>query len=92
MGDAAADDLMGLHCAERFVFQLDRAAARPEQTGESFQRRRLARAVAAEQRDQLAPRDAEGHAFERVNRVVVDVDGVNVEHFSTNRRFPDKLR
>ena len=51
----------------------DRAVGRPQEPGDRAQGRRLARAVRADQRDQLALRDRQRHALEGADVAVADV-------------------
>src|SRR5438094_9317221 len=83
MGDTAAHDLMGVGFLQRSSFEIDGALARPQQTGERFQGGGFARAVGAEQRDQLSFFDGERDALQSMNGVVVHVDAANREHSPT---------
>ena len=53
--------------------------ARLEQPGDRLQGRRLAGAVGADQRDDLAAADLERHALQRVDVAVVGVDVLELE-------------
>ena len=58
------------------ALEADRALARVEQAADRLERRRLARAVGADERDDLAPADLDRDALEGVDVAVVGVDVV----------------
>ena len=65
-----------ISCAGRFVIsslEADRPLARPVEPVDRAQRRRLARPVRADQRDDLPIAHLQRHALERVDRAVVRV-------------------
>ena len=69
--------------------EADPAAPRMVEPVDRAQRRRLAGAVRAEQRDDLAVAHLEGDALERVDRAVVGVDALELED---RRRRPRPSR
>src|SRR5262249_16935804 len=74
VGDAEPDDGMRRDSDERGALEDDVAPARGEHPGDGAERGRLARAVIAEQRDDLALSHAKGHALERPDLAVGDVE------------------
>ena len=78
--DAVLDDLVRGRAGDVLAEEGDGAALGREQPGYRAQRRGLSRAVRADERDDLALSDFEAHAFERVDRAVVDVDVVDFQH------------
>ena len=79
LGDAAGDDVVRGVVGDVLAAEPDLAAARVVEPVDRAQGRRLARAVGAEQRDDLAVAHLERHALERVNRAVVGVDVFELE-------------
>jgi hypothetical protein len=67
------------------------SAVQPQQARKGFQRGRLARAVGAQHRDQLAFLDGERNSFQSVYGAVVDVNVLNLEHLPPTFRAPSKL-
>jgi hypothetical protein len=59
MSDTSTNDVMGLDFIESVAVELDRAARGAQKPGESFECRRLARAVGAQQGHEFAPLDIE---------------------------------
>ena len=59
--------------------EVDAALARAEQSGDRVQRGGFARAVCADQRDDLALIHREGNALDCVNRAVINVDIVDFQ-------------
>src|SRR5438094_10107967 len=90
VSNTAAHDLMGVGFLQRSSFEIDGAPATPQQTGERFQGRGFARAVGAEQRDQLPFFDGERDALECMNAIVVLVDAVPREHSPTTYLARDR--
>ena len=75
--DAAADDLVGIDAVDALAVEHDLAARDLavlglEQSGDRLQRRRLARAIGAEQRDDRAFRHLEAQAAQHQDDVVID--------------------
>src|SRR5438105_1300001 len=64
---------------DRFARERDLAAARLHEARDCAQRRRLARAVRADKRHDLALVDRERYALERVDAAIVHVELVDVE-------------
>ena len=67
----------GVRLVDALAVELDRAlrhlaALGVEQVGDRLQRRRLARAIRAQQRDDAAARHGERHALQHQDHVVVD--------------------
>ncbi len=79
--DAALDHHVRRHARERLIVQRERAPRRHEQSRDRAERRRLPRAVVAEQRHDLALADLEPHALERGDLAVGDVDVVKAQHW-----------
>ena len=77
--DAAARDLVGRRVRHVAPVEHDGAVRRLDQTGDRLQQRRLAGAVGAEQRDDLAFVDLEVHAEQHLHAVVVHVDVADEE-------------
>src|SRR5262249_19031986 len=86
--DAAEDDVVGRDAEERGALQPHVAAPRGEQSGHRLQRGGLARAVVAEEGDDLARAHPEGHALEGMDLAVVDVEILDLEHASLSPRPP----
>ena len=62
------------------AFQIDRALFRRQDTADGVERRRFARAVGADEGDDLALLHCQGNALQRVDAVVVGVDVFECEH------------
>ena len=80
VGDAAVDHLPCRQAADALAVEADLAARRGEQAGDGAQGGGLAGAVRADQRHHLRGRDLQCHAPQRLDRSVVDVDVVDLEH------------
>ena len=74
VADPARRDPLGSRVGDVVAFDGDGAVARSHQTRHGAQQRRLARAVRAEQRDDLARGDVEVDAEEHLHAVVLDVE------------------
>src|SRR2546425_3252637 len=72
--DAEPDDLVRRELREVLAAERQLPGAWPQHAGDRAKRGGLARAVAADERHDLALLDAEGHALERVDVAVVGVD------------------
>src|SRR5262249_34932996 len=70
LDDAGPDDLVGAGPGQVAAVEPDRSRPRREQVRDRVQEGRLARAVAAEQRDELARADLERHAPENLDAAV----------------------
>ena len=90
MGDAELDDLLGRQAVDAPAVEPDFAGARRRQARDRAQRRRLARAVGADQGHDVARADLDRHALEGGDLVVMDVDvGQAKQHV---RRRQDRPR
>jgi len=78
--DPARDDLVRGDAGERVAVEDDGAAARDEEARDGLERGRLAGAVVAEQRHDLAAADLERDAAQRVDLAVVHVQRFEPEH------------
>ena len=92
MGNAPANNRMGFDFLESDAFEHDTAAARPEETRKGFQRGRFTGAVGAQQSNELAALDRERDASEGVDRLIVDVQVVNLEHVRPMNPDLNRLR
>src|SRR5438128_1751327 len=73
-------DLVGAAAVDGPPMKLDRARSRPEIAHDRPQGRRLARAVATDQADDLTGPDLERHAAQDVARLDEDVDAGEAQH------------
>ena len=78
--DAEAHDRVRPQRADRLAVEPDAAAAGPHQAADRAQQRGLARAVGAEDADQLAALDPQRHLLQRADRAVVDREAVDLKH------------
>jgi len=74
MREATRDDLVRAEPGDQAAVELDGALRRLDEPGDRTQRRGLAGAIRADQRDDLALLDGERHALERMDPTVVDVE------------------
>ena len=81
----AADDLVRRRHRDVAPLEADAALAGAVEPVDRAKRRRLARAVGADQRHDLACADPERDALERVDRAVVEVDVVQLEDVAGGR-------
>src|SRR5581483_6290607 len=79
LADAQLDDLVRRHPVQPAPFQRDRPDPRAQEAGDRLQQRRLASAVRADQRHDLARVDPDRDAPQRVDVAVVRVDLVDDE-------------
>ena len=79
LADAELDDLVRTEAVDPLAAQPDLALARLEQPGDRPQCRGLARAVRADEGDDLALLDVDRDAAQGVDRAVVGVDVVELE-------------
>src|SRR6266571_5018193 len=77
--DPAPHDLVRRRPRDVLVFEEDRASARTVETVDRAERRGLARAVRADQRDDLACTDLQRDPLQRFDRAVERVDVLDVE-------------
>ena len=75
-----AQDGIGLPRRQRRALPGDRASAHGDDAGDGQQRRAFARAVRAEQRDDLALADLEREALQHFDRAITGVDLVELQH------------
>src|SRR4029077_2470496 len=86
LDDAALHDLVGLQSVDARALERDLSPRTREHTADRAQQRRLARAVHAEQRDDLALTHFEVDAVERLNLAVEDVEaGCNQDRLADRR-------
>src|SRR4051794_6045968 len=76
---AEPQDFVTRHAANALAGVADVAVRRAEQTGDGAQRRRLARAVAADERDDLTGFDAEADALDGLDGAVGDAEVFDLE-------------
>src|SRR5207249_10471343 len=86
--DAPARDLVRRQCREIGAAQEHAASSRARNAHDRAERRGLAGAVPADQRDDLALADGDRHALEHVRLAVVRVDPVQLEKFLCHRPAP----
>jgi hypothetical protein len=72
MGDAQCDDRFGAHAVDAPAVEGDFPATRLRQPGDRAQGRALARAVRADQRDDIAVRDRHRNAFQRSDLLIMN--------------------
>src|SRR6266542_2167143 len=82
-----AGDLVRRQPADLPAEELDAAPHRPVQPGDGGEHRALAGAVRADQRDELALGDVEGHAAQRDDAGVVQMQVADPQHHSTPPRY-----
>ena len=80
VADPEGHDPVGGGAADFGALEGDRTLRRAEQPGDRSERRRLARAVRADKRDELALADAQRHAPERADVAVADLDVAKLKH------------
>ena len=78
-GQAAGDHLVGRNLAQILPQEGDGAGFAPQQSGDGVQGGGFARAVGADQRDDLPLGHLEGHALDGVDAAVVDIDVVDFQ-------------
>src|SRR4051812_38243343 len=81
VADALRHELVRCDLRDVAAFEPDRADARMLQSADGPQRRWLARAVRAKERDDLALRDLQRHTLERLDTAVKGLDVVYAEHW-----------
>src|SRR5207247_9308473 len=86
MDDAGAHHTVRAPAIDAPTVELDRAARRPEETGDHPQCRRLTRAVRPEERDNAALGDLETDAVQRADAPVVGLDVVHYEERTSPAR------
>src|SRR5271163_4044449 len=74
MGDAAGDDGIGGEAADRSALKADLAGGWAQQAGDRLERRRLARAVGADQRNDFAAAHLQADPAERLHLIVEDIE------------------
>jgi len=84
--DAEADDDVGIGALDRLAAERDRARTRREDAGDRAQHRRLAGAVRADQRHELAFVHGERHAVQHARRPAMQRDVIEREHRHADRR------
>ena len=91
--DAALRDRLRAAAAERAIAEADLAASRRDQPHDRVQRRRLPRAVRADEPDDLAGRDVERDAADGSDAAVRDLEIANLERaHSADRRLAEVRR
>ena len=83
--EAALDDLVRRHPRDVFAVEADGAGPHRDEAGEREQGRRLARAVGADQRADLAGQDAEVDALQGLDVSVGDLQAGDLEERCTAR-------
>ena len=89
VGEAQPGDLVGRLADRLAALEGDRAGALLDDAHDRLQRRRLAGAVAAQQRHQLAAADLEAHAVQDVRFAVPGLQAVDLEQCSQRMTRPD---
>ena len=92
LGHAHRRDLVGRHVAERVPLSEICPVRGCMQPGDRLQRRALAGAVRADQRDDLALLDLNRDALQGVDVPVVGVDVVDLEHGCHGQALPSRTR
>ena len=82
MGQTVGHQLMGHHGGDVLALEGDGARLGAQQTGDGLQGGGLARAVGADQGDDLPFGHLKGHALDGVDGAVVDVDVIHLQHSS----------
>ncbi len=89
MAESAGDDPVRGQGGDVLAEKLDPAAFRAKQSGDGLKRGGLARAVAADERDDLALIDLDRDALDRLDLSVVDVDVLDLEkHYDASSAVP----
>src|SRR5438045_3004845 len=86
LGDAAPHDLVGRQASDVLALEQDGALARLRAAADGHQQRRLAGAVGADQRDDLAGRNLDIDAMQRLDMAVEGLDARYLQH-RPSRRF-----
>src|SRR6266850_302050 len=86
LDDPGPHHAVGAPAIDALAVELDRAARRPEKTGDHAQCRRLASAVRPEERYDAALRDLEAHAVQGADAPVVGLDVVHHEERTSRTR------
>ena len=80
MGQAVAEELIGIGMGDILAAEFDGAAAGVHQAGNGLQNRTLAGAVGTDQCHDFTLVDMEGDTLDGVDRAVVDMDIINFQH------------
>ena len=81
VADPQAHHGVGRAAGEQAILQMDPALPRRQQSGDRLERRGLARAVVAEERDDLAAAHLQRDVLEGADLSVVDVEAVKAQHW-----------